>query len=165
MVCGAVLRGLEGSIVRQKKCRRHYGHTLSNEYIPSIHTDFDKEKRKVWMDNIKGTEYLSGFMFWKVNKVSNMNNLPSRILLSCPSPLCNMSSNVSFYYAQGDLIDHGTEINSEFISYFTGHIPSSDKHILYSCNLDDTPETIDNERMRILSFLPIAYHLENITEY
>ncbi|KAL7790952.1 actin-like ATPase domain-containing protein [Trichoderma ceciliae] len=115
VVCGAVLRGLEGSIVRQKKCRRHYGHTLSKEYIPSIHTDFDKKKRKVWMDHVQNAKYLSGFMFWEVDK--------------------------------GSLMDHKTEINSEFIMQYNDHTPPSSKHILYSCNLDGAPTSIENERV------------------
>ncbi|KAL6811160.1 actin-like ATPase domain-containing protein [Trichoderma sp. SZMC 28013] len=77
VVCGAVLRGLEGSIVRQKKCRRHYGHNMSH----------------------------------------------------------------------GQFIDYETEINVDFCSYFQGDIPKSNEYILYSCNLDDAPETIENERI------------------
>ncbi|KAL6868611.1 actin-like ATPase domain-containing protein [Trichoderma novae-zelandiae] len=76
VVCGAVLRGLEGNIVRQKKCRRHYGHSLSRT-----------------------------------------------------------------------LIDQDTEINSEFALNPEGHVPSSGVHILYSCNLDDAPGTIEHERV------------------
>ncbi|KAH6606450.1 actin-like ATPase domain-containing protein [Trichoderma cornu-damae] len=115
VVCGAVLRGLEGSIVRQKKCRRHYGHTISNVYKPFIHTNFDKEKRKVWMDHVHNVEYLSGFMLWEVGK--------------------------------GDLINHETEINSNFFTNFCYRIPLTSALTLYSCNLDAGPETIENERV------------------
>ncbi|KAL7936119.1 actin-like ATPase domain-containing protein [Trichoderma chlorosporum] len=70
VVCGAVLRGLEGSIVSQKKCRRHY-----------------------------------------------------------------------------DRVSLETEINSYFMSSYAGCIPASDSHTLYSCNLDNAPETIENKRV------------------
>ena len=70
MVCGAVLRGLEGSIVREKKCRRHYGHKLSRLYNPFLHGDYDRAKRRVWTDYVYGEEQLSGFMYWKIGKVS-----------------------------------------------------------------------------------------------
>ncbi|TFB06033.1 Heat shock 70 kDa protein 12B [Trichoderma ghanense] len=81
VVCGAVLRGLEGDIVRQKKSRRHYGHSLSRP-----------------------------------------------------------------------LIDQNTEINSEFEMGCVGRLPACGVHTLYSCNLDDAPGTIENERtFRIFS--------------
>ncbi|KAL7953298.1 hypothetical protein V8C34DRAFT_321277 [Trichoderma compactum] len=115
VVCGAVFRGLEGSIVRQKKCRRHYGHNMSYVYMPSIHAHFDTQKRWVWMDHIRNKEYLTGFMHWDVGK--------------------------------GEFIDYETEINADFCSYFQGDIPKSNEYILYSCNLDDAPETIENERI------------------
>ncbi|KAH0528137.1 hypothetical protein TsFJ059_003035 [Trichoderma semiorbis] len=114
VVCGAVLRGLEGSIVRQKKCRRHYGYSLSRTYIPSIHADFDAQKRYIWMDQFKNEESLTGFMEWNVGK--------------------------------GELIDHETEINSEFEAHFK-NIPTTRKYTLYSCNLDDAPETIEDDRI------------------
>ncbi|KAL7950666.1 hypothetical protein V8C42DRAFT_340281 [Trichoderma barbatum] len=47
----------------------------------------------------------------------------------------------------GDLVDKKTEINSEIFLYITGNIPLSETHTLYSCNLDDTPGTIENERV------------------
>ncbi|EHK16864.1 uncharacterized protein TRIVIDRAFT_195722 [Trichoderma virens Gv29-8] len=85
VVCGAVLRGLEGSIVRQKKCRRHYGHNL---------------------------------------------------------------------------VGPDTEINSEFFLQCTGHLPPSDTHTLYSCNLDNSPETIENERVEEVG--SVRYTLDRI---
>ncbi|KAL7805233.1 actin-like ATPase domain-containing protein [Trichoderma aethiopicum] len=115
VVCGAVLRGLEGDIVRQKKCRRHYGHSMSLPYSPTIHAQFDTKKRYVWTDHVKGEELLTGFMFWEVSKSS--------------------------------LIDENTEINSKFTKHCEGHVPLSGVHVLYSCNLDDAPGTIENERI------------------
>lgn len=70
VVCGAVLRGLEGSIVQKKKCRRHYGHTLSEPYNRILHQGYDTTKRRLWTDHTTGVENLSGFMFWKIGKVS-----------------------------------------------------------------------------------------------
>ncbi|KAF1995081.1 hsp70-like protein [Amniculicola lignicola CBS 123094] len=69
IVRGAVLRGLEGSIVDIKKCRRHYGHTLSKEYEPSIHYNFDENKRHLWKNTFdKNKQMLSGFMYWEMEK-------------------------------------------------------------------------------------------------
>ncbi|KAL7802898.1 actin-like ATPase domain-containing protein [Trichoderma afarasin] len=115
VVCGAVLRGLEGSIVRQKKCRRHYGYALSHDYIPSSHAGFDAQKRYVWTDQFQNAEKLTGFMHWEVGK--------------------------------GEHIDYETEINSEFYTHFEGNIPISQNYTLYSCNLDDAPKTLENERI------------------
>lgn len=81
MVCGAVLRGLEGSIVRQKKCRRHYGFVASLEYDPSAHAGFDEQKRFVWTEQVTNVEYLTGFMQWDVGKVSNIDSLSTSSLL------------------------------------------------------------------------------------
>jgi hypothetical protein len=70
IVRGAVLRGLEGSIVDVKKCRRHYGHSLSKEYDPKVHFNFDANKRHLWKDTFDDNKLqLSGFMFWEMNKV------------------------------------------------------------------------------------------------
>ncbi|KKP05800.1 hypothetical protein THAR02_02084 [Trichoderma harzianum] len=115
VVCGAVLRGLEGSIVRQKKCRRHYGYVSSLEYDPSAHAGFDAQKRYVWTEQITNVEYLTGFMQWEVYK--------------------------------GELIDYETEINSSFSSNFVDNVPTTQKYTLYSCNLDDAPETTEGERI------------------
>lgn len=81
MVCGAVLRGLEGSIVRQKKCRRHYGYVASLEYDPYAHAGFDAQKRYVWTEQITNVEYLTGFMQWEVYKVSHIDRLSTSSLL------------------------------------------------------------------------------------
>lgn len=69
VVCGAVLRGLEGSIVHKKKCRRHYGHGLSNVYDPILHSGYDTTKRHVWTHFKTGRKRLSGFMRWQIGKV------------------------------------------------------------------------------------------------
>ncbi|KAL7934660.1 actin-like ATPase domain-containing protein [Trichoderma chlorosporum] len=54
VVCGAVLRGLEGCIVREKKCRKHYGHALSLVYDPLLHSNYDCNKRKVFLASCFG---------------------------------------------------------------------------------------------------------------
>ncbi len=68
-MCGAVLRGLEGSIVPVKKCRRHYGHTLARLYDPELHWNYDANKRRTWKHKWDGLLRLDGFMFWEINKV------------------------------------------------------------------------------------------------
>ena len=68
MVCGAVLRGIEGSITTEKKCRRHYGYMSARPYDPNVHK-YDKSQRYVWYDIFQRRDYLSGFMKWKVAKV------------------------------------------------------------------------------------------------
>lgn len=59
------------------------------------------------------------------------------------------------YCKQGELIDYETEINSSFSSNFVDNVPTTQKYTLYSCNLDDAPETTEGERM--ISFL-LSHH-------
>jgi len=73
VVCGAVLRGVEGSITTQKKCRRHYGHTLGKEYDAALHFNFDENKRRLWKDKWINEQYLSGFMFWEIGNGHVLN--------------------------------------------------------------------------------------------
>ncbi|CAH0022627.1 unnamed protein product, partial [Clonostachys rhizophaga] len=68
IVRGSVLRGLEGSIVKEKKCRRHYGYTLSHRYNPSLHAGYNKLKRFTHYDRFSKADYLSGFMNWSIGK-------------------------------------------------------------------------------------------------
>ncbi|KAH8715147.1 Heat shock protein 12B [Beauveria bassiana] len=68
IVCGAVLRGLEGSIVREKKCRRHYGTELGQRYIPAQHENYDRSKRRVYIHAFYNHEYLDGFLDWQISK-------------------------------------------------------------------------------------------------
>lgn len=70
VVRGAVLRGLEGCIVRERKCRRHYGCTVSLPYIPQLHGRYRTETRRVWRDPFKKADYLNGFMDWQISKAS-----------------------------------------------------------------------------------------------
>lgn len=70
-MCGAVLRGLEGSIVPVKKCRRHYGHTLARIYDPEKDWNYDANKRRTWKHRWDGLMRLDGFMFWEINKVGH----------------------------------------------------------------------------------------------
>jgi hypothetical protein len=69
IVCGAVLRGLEGSIVPFKLCRRHYGHEMSKTYNPLTDWNYDANKRTLWTDAFDGKEMLSGAMVWEMAKV------------------------------------------------------------------------------------------------
>ncbi|VUC31051.1 unnamed protein product [Clonostachys rosea] len=68
IVCGAVLRGLEGSIVKEKKCRRHYGYAHSRRYSPSTHAGYDRLKRFTHYNIFDQADYLSGFMSWSMGK-------------------------------------------------------------------------------------------------
>ncbi|KAK8143159.1 hypothetical protein G3M48_007622 [Beauveria asiatica] len=68
IVCGAVLRGLEGSIVREKKCRRHYGTMFAHKYDPVEHGNYDRSKRRVYTDPFYHDERLTGFIDWQISK-------------------------------------------------------------------------------------------------
>ncbi|KAK1465439.1 hypothetical protein CCUS01_07556 [Colletotrichum cuscutae] len=70
IVCGAVLRGVEGSITTEKRCRRHYGHMLSLEYCPEKHKGYDASKRRVYIDPFDRLTYLTGFMVWVIGKIT-----------------------------------------------------------------------------------------------
>ncbi|KAF9765176.1 hypothetical protein IL306_002586 [Fusarium sp. DS 682] len=114
VVCGAVLRGLEGSMMSTKKCRRHYGHTMSRTYDPAVHFNFDENKRRLWNDPWTKEQNLSGFMNWEI--------------------------------AKGALLNEETEISTSFYSHFSEYFDGKHSHDLYSCSLDEAPETIENER-------------------
>ncbi|KAF8857613.1 hsp70-like protein [Acephala macrosclerotiorum] len=73
IVCGAVLRGLEGSIVETKFCRRHYGHSMSKEYDPATDFNYDANKRYLWTDEFDGRKMLSGVMIWEMAKGSEID--------------------------------------------------------------------------------------------
>ncbi|KAJ0131460.1 Secondary metabolism regulator laeA [Fusarium oxysporum f. sp. albedinis] len=115
VVCGAVLRGVEGSMSKQKKCRRHYGHTMSRAYDPAVHFNFDENKRRLWNDPWTKEQNLSGFMNWEI--------------------------------AKGALLDDDTEISTSFYSHFSEYFDGKHTHDLFSCSLDEAPETIENERI------------------
>lgn len=71
---GAVLRGLEESVVRQRKSRNHYGIQLKYLYNEDKHRDIAKDGYHVHLkkDKITGELYLNGFMEWKFPKVRNL---------------------------------------------------------------------------------------------
>lgn len=69
IVCGAVLRGLEKSIVETKFCRKHYGHSISKEYDPITDFNYDANKRYLWTNEFDGREMLSGITLWGMAKV------------------------------------------------------------------------------------------------
>ncbi|RKL00215.1 hypothetical protein BFJ68_g12900 [Fusarium oxysporum] len=118
VVCGAVLRGVEGSMSKQKKCRRHYGHTMSRTYDPAVHFNFDENKRRLWNDPWTKEQNLSGFMNWEI--------------------------------AKGALLDDDTEISTSFYSHFSEYFDGKHTHDLFSCSLDEAPETIENELGEVL---------------
>lgn len=43
---------------------------LASRYIPSLHQDYDKKKRCTFVHPWTNAEYLTGFMFWEIKKVS-----------------------------------------------------------------------------------------------
>ncbi|EWG55683.1 hypothetical protein FVEG_17568 [Fusarium verticillioides 7600] len=128
VVCGAVLRGVEGSMVRQKKCRRHYGHSISRTYDPAVHYNFDENKRRLWNDPWTKEQNLSGFMDWEI--------------------------------AKGALLDDDTEISTSFYSHFSEYFDGKHTHDLYSCSLDEAPETIENERIEKVG--EVLYTIDDI---
>ncbi|KAF5669335.1 hsp70 [Fusarium circinatum] len=128
VVCGAVLRGVEGSMFRQKKCRRHYGHSISRTYDPAVHFNFDENKRRLWNDPWTKEQNLSGFMDWEI--------------------------------AKGALLDDDTEISTSFYSHFSEYFDGKHTHDLYSCSLDEAPETIENERIEKVG--EVLYTIDDI---
>ncbi|CAG9983343.1 unnamed protein product [Clonostachys byssicola] len=74
IVRGAVLRGLEGSIVKEKKCRRHYGYSIGQRYYPTLHAGYDKAKRFTYYSKFNRADYLSGFMNWSIGKGATIHS-------------------------------------------------------------------------------------------
>ncbi|KAJ4213220.1 hypothetical protein NW759_011064 [Fusarium solani] len=68
VVCGAVLRGIEGAITTERRCRRHYGYECSELYDPLKYPNYDKTKRWEFKDAYSERHLLSGFMTWFVAK-------------------------------------------------------------------------------------------------
>jgi len=68
VVCGAVLRGLEGSLVDKKSCRRYYGHSMCKKYNPLTDWNYNANTRYRWNDPFTGEEMLTGYMFWEISK-------------------------------------------------------------------------------------------------
>jgi hypothetical protein len=48
---------------------------------------------------------------------------------------------------QGDLLDENTEISTEFAASWSEHFEGKHTHDLFSCSLDDAPDTIENDRI------------------
>ncbi|WAO95663.1 Hypothetical protein NCS54_01329700 [Fusarium falciforme] len=68
VVCGAVLRGIEGAITTERRCRRHYGFLFSEVYDPQKYPNYDKAKRRVFKTHYSNRYKLSGFVKWFVAK-------------------------------------------------------------------------------------------------
>lgn len=73
VVCGAVLRGIEGAIITEKRCRRHYGIKRSRVYDSALHKPFDKKKRRVFKHDFEDKWMLTGFMHWMISKVCHFS--------------------------------------------------------------------------------------------
>ncbi|CAG9945212.1 unnamed protein product [Clonostachys rosea f. rosea IK726] len=86
IVCGAVVRGLEGSIVREKKCRRHYGYSVGRPFDHWLHRRFNKSKRYVFTDMVENKKFLTGFMKWKIKKgdtIQRSTEISSSMAVQC----------------------------------------------------------------------------------
>lgn len=66
-----MLRGIEGAITIERRCRRHYAYETSDYYDPQKYSNYDKRKRYVFKKDYTDRYYLSGFMKWFVAKVCN----------------------------------------------------------------------------------------------
>jgi hypothetical protein len=64
------LRGLKGTIIGSKRCRRNYGTTFSMPFKHGV----DPLDGNVWIDPIDGA-YRSGWMEWQIRKVSGTYSL------------------------------------------------------------------------------------------
>jgi hypothetical protein len=66
IVRGAALRGLEGSFVLDKYCKRHYGILISKPYDGSR----DIPGEDIWENHFRGGEkYARGYVDWRIKKV------------------------------------------------------------------------------------------------
>ncbi|KAJ4317355.1 hypothetical protein N0V84_007412 [Fusarium piperis] len=68
VVCGAVLRGIEGAITTERRCRRHYGYECSEIYDARKYPDYDPNKRPLFKTYYSERWMLGGFMHWLVAK-------------------------------------------------------------------------------------------------
>ncbi|KAM0670580.1 hypothetical protein MY8738_000775 [Beauveria namnaoensis] len=132
IVCGAVLRGLEGSIVREKKCRRHYGSEFSHVYVPARHENYDRNKRRVYHRPFANRKYLTGFIGWQINK--------------------------------GEKIHKDTDINFSATYAMEGKPPFAAKLILYSCNLDMAPDSIESPRVERVGSIMLALTEKHVSK-
>jgi hypothetical protein len=74
IVRGAALRGLEGSFVRDKYCKRHYGIQISKPYDGSP----DIPSEDIWENPFRGGEkFARGYMDWRIKKVIDVYFLAS----------------------------------------------------------------------------------------
>jgi len=64
VVRGAVMRGLEGEMVRSRKVARNYGHSYSVAFVKGLHSESDS-----YIDKYDGTLRYRGQMSWCVKKV------------------------------------------------------------------------------------------------
>ncbi|KAK2594476.1 hypothetical protein QQS21_007823 [Conoideocrella luteorostrata] len=74
-------------------------------------------------------------------------------------------SGAGFMYweiGKGDIIDKTTEVNCKFVVYFTGQVSGTRSHNLYSCSLDDGPETIENDRIEEVG--SVVYDVTGVNE-
>ncbi|TLS30837.1 hypothetical protein PpBr36_03535 [Pyricularia pennisetigena] len=67
---GAVIRGIEGEVVKQRKCRRHYGFAVARPFRKIEHEGYDRSLRSICTNHYSDVAFLSGFLIWKVDKGS-----------------------------------------------------------------------------------------------
>ena len=65
MLTYEALRGLEGTIIGSKRCRRHYGTVVARPFRPGL----DPVDGYVFSDPISG-QCRGGWMTWQIKKVS-----------------------------------------------------------------------------------------------
>ncbi|KAM3500197.1 hypothetical protein MY10362_006621 [Beauveria mimosiformis] len=111
IVCGAVLRGLEGSIVWEKKCRRHYGTEFNHIYNPTEYSDYDRSKRRVFTNAFNECKRLTGFINWQISKGEKIHkdteiNFDAVYTLKGPPPL---SATLSLYSCNLDIAPDSIE--------------------------------------------------------
>lgn len=114
---------------------------FSEKYRLEEHKAYDRSKRHLFENEFDQTTYLTGFMAWKINKVSAFQN--------------NATENDA-HANKNDILDKTSEIESPFRSIYTWPFEKAYSLDLYACSLDQAPETIECDR----KYSPPAYDAE-----
>jgi len=72
VVCGAVLRGLEGSLIRQRKARRHYGLEMGRAFEAGKDAESGERWENRYIHSYTGVTVLREHVMWLVNKVGEL---------------------------------------------------------------------------------------------
>lgn len=123
-----MIRGLEGTAPRKKRCRRYYGVAHGSSFREGI----DPEER-AYTHPWDGSKRCSGRMTWLIQKV-----------YTGPDYLSTWSE--SLRTEQGDIITKDTKRNIELFIPATKHDTLQSSTSLYSCSLDSPPEYDDHPR-------------------